>query len=49
MYDINTTGSCFFGPITIYKDGSAIIGNRSNAISIDSLGQVSIPKSCIVE
>lgn len=49
MYDINTTGSCFFGPITIYKDGSAIIGNRINGISINSLGQVSIPKSCIVE
>lgn len=49
MYDINTTGACFFGPITIYKDGSATIGARGSAISINSLGGVSIPKSCIVE
>ena len=49
MYDLNTTGNCFFGPITIYKDGSAIIGTRGSGIRINSWGQVSIPKSCIVE
>lgn len=49
MYDINTTGTCFFGPFTIYKDGSAVIGTGSNVIRIDSLGNITIPKSCIVE
>lgn len=49
MYDINTTGTCFFGPVTIYRDGSAIIGSRNTGITIDTLGNVTIPKSCIVE